>query len=110
MTTLENYTPHAELVYRPDGGEPLVLPQRGNARCTEQYEPGGTVGDLPLTLMRYGDVTGLPEPAAGVVYVVSQLVVNALPARGDLVFPSGLVRDGEGTIVGSAHLARPVTA
>lgn len=109
--TLQNYTPHTELVYRPDDGDPIVLPQQGNARCTEEYQPGGTLpgGELVMHL-RYGEVTGLPLPAAGVTYVVSQLVVNALPERDDLAFPAGLVRDDEGTIVGFRYLARPATA
>lgn len=108
MTRLVNYTPHAELTYRPDGGDVHVLPQQGNARCAEEHVPGGEVAPgLPLTLMRYGEVTGLPEAQDGVVVVVSQLVVNALPERTDLVFPAGLVRDDEGTIIGFRYLARP---
>lgn len=109
MTWLRNYTPHLDLVYRPDAGDAVVLPQEGNARCTEEYAPGGTFAgsDLPLTWLRYGPVTGLPDPEEGVVHVVSQLVVNALPERDDLAFPAGLVRDGSGTIVGFRLLARP---
>lgn len=110
MTRLANYTPHALLVYRPDGGEPIELPQLGNARCTEEYLPGGLLpGGLQLTLMGYGDVTGLPDPEPGVVYLVSQLAVNALPERTDVAFPAGLVRDNEGTIIGFRFLARPVS-
>ena len=110
MTTLANYTPHTALTYRPEGGEAVVLPQLGSARCAEEYLPAGKFhdGDLPLTLMRYGEVTGLPDPQPGTVFVVSQLVVNALPERTDLAFPAGLVRDGEGTIIGFRYLARPV--
>ena len=109
MTTLANYTPHTALTYRPEGGEVVVLPQLGSARCAEEYLPAGKFhdGDLPLTLMRYGEVTGLPDPQPGTVFVVSQLVVNALPERTDLAFPAGLVRDGEGTIIGFRYLARP---
>ncbi len=107
-TMLANYTPHATLTYRPDSAETIVLPQLGNARCQEEYIPAGTFddGDLPVTLMRYGQVTGLPDPQPGTVYVVSQLVVNALPERVDLAFPAGLVRDDEGTIIGFRYLAR----
>lgn len=109
MTRLVNYTPHAELVFRPVGGEPVVLPQQGNARCAEEFLPDGRFEgtDLPRTLMRYGQVAGLPEPAVGVVVVVSQLVVSACPDRTDLAFPAGLVRDRAGTIVGFRYLARP---
>ena len=108
MTRLANYTPHAVLTYRPDEGETIELPQLGNARCSEEYTPGGEFpSGLPLTLMQYGDVTGLPEPEPDTVYVVSQLVVGALPDRTDLAFPAGLVRDARGDIIGFRFLARP---
>ena len=108
MTRLANYTPHAVLTYRPDGGDALELPQVGNARCQEEFQADGQFdGGWPRTLMHYGAVNGLPAPEPGTVYVVSQLVVNALPERGDLAFPAGLVRDDEGTIIGFRYLARP---
>lgn len=77
--------------------------------ATRSYVQGGLLPgtDLPLTLMRYGAAEGLPDPVPGVVYLVSQLVVNACLDRRDLVFPAGLVRDAEGTIIGFRHLARP---
>lgn len=111
MQSIRNYTPHAMLVWRPESGDPVELPQQGNVRCAEQYVVGGVLPgtDLPFTLMRYGDAEGLPDPVKGVVFLVSQLVVNACPDRHDLVFPAGLVRDAEGTIIGFRHLARPAT-
>lgn len=110
MIRLENYTPHVLLTYRADGREPIELPQRGNARLSEEYMDGGWLpGGLPLTLVRYGQVSGLPDPAPGAVYVVSQLVVETLPDRDDVCFPAGMIRDDDGTIIGFRHLARPVT-
>lgn len=105
---LLNYTPHRELVYRPEGGEPIVLPQMGNVRLKEIYSPAGELPNgFPLVLLSYGEPMGLPNPEPGVVYVVSQLVVNACLQRSDLVFPAGLVRDGQGSIIGFTLLARP---
>lgn len=111
MDALKNYTPHQVLTYCPDDGIAVDLPQVGNARCTEEFIPGGSFpGGQPLTRLRYGEVTGLPEPEPGTVCVVSQLVVNALPDRTDLAFPAGLSRDGGGTIVGFRFLARPAAS
>ncbi|SHJ67755.1 hypothetical protein SAMN02745244_03023 [Tessaracoccus bendigoensis DSM 12906] len=108
MGELRNYTPHKVLTYRPDDGEPVVLPQRGNVRLVEQFDDGGLLPNgRPLTLLSYGLADGLPEATAGVVFVVSQLVVGAHPEREDLVFPAGLVRNDEGDIVGFRYLARP---
>ena len=108
MAGLKNYTPHKMLTYRPDDGDAVLLPQSGNVRLAESFVDGGTLPNgLPLTLLQYGAAEGLPDPVEGVVYVVSQLVVNAHPEREDIVFPAGLVRNDEGDIVGFRLLARP---
>lgn len=107
MDSLLNYTPHRELIYRPDDGDAIVLRQQGNVRLVEEYLPAGELANgLPLTWMRYGAPDGLPAPAPCVVYVVSQLVANACPERDDLVFPAGLVRNEHGDIIGFRLLAR----
>lgn len=106
---LRNYTPHNPLTYWPEGGEPVVLPQLGSARCRESIRANGSFdaqGDYPRAVISYGEVEDLPGPEPGVVYVVSQLVVRAHPERTDLAFPAGLVRDDEGTIIGFSVLAR----
>ncbi len=108
METLQNYTPHKMLVYMPEEGSELVLPQLGNVRLTETFRPGKPFPNgLPCTQVGYGDADGLPRPVDGVVYLVSQLVVGALPDRTDLAFPAGLVRNDAGDIVGFRLLARP---
>lgn len=107
---LLNYTPHDPLTYRPPGGEAQVLPQLGMARCREEVSDDGSfgdTGDYPRVRIGYGHVTGLPEPTEDAVYVVSQLVVAALPERDDLAYPAGLVRDDQGSITGFSLLARP---
>lgn len=109
---LHNYTPHALLTWLPPDGEPVPLPQLGTARCDEVHLQLGFFDEdqrLPRTVIRYANVTGLPEPEPGVIYVVSQLTVAARPDRDDLAFPAGLRRDAEGTIVGFTLLGRPVS-
>lgn len=111
MGTLQNYTPHRRLTYRPDGGRAVDLPHLGNVRLVENFVDAGLLPNgLTLTQVTYGAAEGLPEPAADVVLVVSQLVVNAYPERQDLVFPAGLVRNEGGDIVGFRYLARPAAA
>jgi len=56
-------------------------------------------GDLPTFEVKYGDITGLPDPEDGVVYIVSLLVLQATD-RTDVVAPAsghpGVVRkDGQ---------------
>ncbi|MDI9385875.1 MAG: hypothetical protein QM518_16415 [Verrucomicrobiota bacterium] len=105
---LQNFTPHRVLTYLPESGPAVDLPQRGNVRLTETFTPGPRFPNgLACTHVDYGTASGLPEPAQGVVYLVSQLVVSAFPDRTDLAFPAGLERDNDGTIVGFRILARP---
>ena len=108
MDQLQNYTPHKVLTYLPDSGHEVTLPKRGTVRLTETFALGEPFPNgLPCTRVGYGDAEGLPQPVDGVVYLVSQLVVGALPDRTDLAFPAGLVRNDAGDIVGFRLLARP---
>ena len=102
-----NLTPH-DITLLPADGEPITIPSTGVARCQETTTAVSGAGlPVPLQHLAYGEVTGLPDPAAGTVVIVSQLVCRALPGREDLVFPADLVRDESGTIVGCRALARP---
>lgn len=105
---LHNYTPHP-LVFRTPDGEELLLPSLGVARCREVHVSDGFFDadqTLPRTIIRYEDVTGLPEPELDVLYLVSQLVVSALPERDDIAYPAGLVRDEDGNVIGFTLLGR----
>jgi hypothetical protein len=106
--TLRNYTPH-HLIFE-HGDEQTDLPTLGTARCQEILTPAGNwdqAGQVPRISVGYGEVTGLPDPQPGVVYVVSQLVVRALPGRSDLAYPHNLRRDSAGTVVAFGTLAVP---
>jgi hypothetical protein len=48
----------------------------------------------------YGEVTDLPEAQEGVLLIVSGMVREQVPARGDVVSPGALVRDREGRPLG----------
>src|SRR5690606_31963979 len=59
-----------------------------------------------VTETTLGELEGLPDPADGVIYVVSRLVAEAAPHRDDLYFPGRLLRDEAGRVVGAESLAR----
>lgn len=96
-------------------GEEVVASLPGTvspARCTEVIRDTGSLLQsdglaVPLAEIAYGHVEGLPPAAPDTVYVVSQLVANAVPHRTDLYFPIDLVRDTKGDIIGCRRLARP---
>lgn len=61
----------------------------------------------PINVTTYGDVTGLPAPEDGTIYIVSLLVAQALRGtRDDVLIVDDTVRDEQGRIVGARGLAR----
>jgi hypothetical protein len=111
VTRLVNLTPHDPLDIWQGDEVVLSLPAAGPpARCREvavPVEPLVVDGvEVPVVELRYAEVSGLPEPRPGVAYVVSLLVIQAEPGRGDLFHPTALRRDANGTIVGCEGLAR----
>ena len=106
--TLRNYTPHHLTFLR--HGQAIELPSLGVARCEERLTAAGSwdeACEFPRIRVGYGQVSGLPGPEDDVIYLVSQLVVLALPGRTDLAYPHGLRRDAAGTITGFSDLAVP---
>lgn len=118
MTNIYNLTPHAINVHTAAFAEPLVFPSLGQARLVEEthdggesiyldpYGDGGMTIHVPVVGIKFGRVDGLPEPVPGTVYVVSRMIVDALPARSDLVAPHDVVRDGAGRIIGCRGFSR----
>jgi len=120
-----NFTPHSIDVYRrqdvlPDTGRGFVprhgrkpvfiIPSSGLARAMASESPAGTVDGIPLVEVQYGRLEGLPKPTLGTWLVVSAITAQAARASGrttdDLLLTTGLVRDGDGRIVGCTAFAR----
>jgi hypothetical protein len=115
-TFVINYTPHTVTLLRANDSAEMVFESRGTARCAESLEridpldwdpfgDGGMLCHLPRVRRSFGEVSGLPAPQAGVAYIVSQLVQDALPDRTDLMVPAEVVRDESGRIVGCKSFA-----
>jgi hypothetical protein len=111
---IRNLTPHPIRVLREqDDSVLLEIPSEGVARVAVDAEPAGHAVQgkvrkvlVPLHEVRYGAPEGLPEPAPGVLLVVSAVVRAACPDRRDLVSPHDLVRDEAGRVIGCRGLAR----
>lgn len=102
---LRNCTPHPLNIHLPDGSVRSLPPSGISPRVATVTSPAEPVDDVPVVTSRLGEVTGLPEPEAGVFLVVSQIVAGA-SGRPDLLFPGELVRDEAGRPVGCRGLAR----
>lgn len=87
-------TTTTEVVGWIDPQHPYVNPPLGYEKAYE-----GREWQIPVVRTQFGEVTGLPEPVLAVLYVVSQMVADALPGREDLVVPVDLVRDEKGVVL-----------
>lgn len=100
-----NLTPHVLSLQREDGTF-ITVPASGTvARCEEQRVKVGAVAGLAIYETSYGNVTGLPDPQPGTVYVVSALVAKAA-GREDVLAPGQALRDEAGVVVGAIGLSR----
>ena len=95
-TTFVNLTPHAITVN--DGVNVVVFPPSGTVARATQTASEPVNG---IALVTTGEVSGLPSPSDGVVYIVSAMVLTAVPHRHDVVCPftGRAKRDDAGRIV-----------
>ena len=107
---LVNLTPHA-LTVIPLAGEGISLaPSGAVARVTTARAVVDTLdGGIEVFATSFGEVTGLPEPREGDVFIVSGLVAGhpSLRGRTDVLSPGELVRGPDGQPTGCRGLSRP---
>ena len=105
MTTIVNCTPHCINFFTEDGAEVAIEPCGHVARCTVTTRQVGTCNGIRVNESQFGEVTGLPEPQADTVYVVSAMVLTALHGtRSDVLGLSEYVRNEAGQVVGAKAL------
>jgi len=105
-----NLTPHPVILVFDDGSTYEVPASGRIARVETVQEVTGyiTINEKQFPIMRqkYGEVKGLPEAQEGVLYVVSNVVAQALGGkRPDVVVPADFVRDEQGRIIGCKAFA-----
>lgn len=105
-TELINLTPHAITVLDQNNNVMLTIPSSGIARAEQTRERIGDIGGIPISKTGYGKVIDLPNPKAGVAYIVSVLTAQAAPDRKDLYIVDDMVRDENGNIIGCRALAQ----
>jgi hypothetical protein len=108
---IKNYTPHDVTVFT--GDTKVVFQVEGEARVEQENVPVEFNSDVPVVRTTYGEITGLPKQqlqqdgTPTVYYIVSSLVVQAAKRDGrrDLLFPTDMVRDEKGRLIGCKVLA-----
>jgi hypothetical protein len=102
MSTLINLTPHSVII-----GSLTVPPSGTVARVAATRRQVGSIPledgtTVPAFVPAFGDVTDLPAPQKGAIYIVSAMVRShtAVAQRSDVASPGQLVRDAAGQIIG----------
>lgn len=98
--------PHI-IIIRPEGWADtapsiVIRPAGAVARVAATQVQIGQAGPVPIVRTTYGEVTGLPAPQPGTIYVVSGLVRGAITGRPDVVAPDTgptAIRGQDGQIV-----------
>ena len=107
---IRNLTPHEVKVMDNDGNVIATFSSEGEARARQHDVLVGEIAGIPIVKTEFGEVTGLPEPAEGVVFIVSKITRDAADDQGrttdDLLIPSQAVRDDQGHIIGCRAFAR----
>ncbi len=105
-----NLTPHKVKVVDDDNNVVATFPSSGVARAYQHDVLASEIDLIPVVKTEFGEVSGLPEPTEGAVFIVSRITVEAARAQGrstdDLLVTSGAVRDDQGRIVGCRAFAR----
>jgi hypothetical protein len=99
-----NLTPHPLVLEH--HGENMTIESSGIARCATTETEVDIIDGIPIVTTQFGMVTGLPDPAPGVVYVVSSITAQAVPDRADVFVPARPVRDEKGRIIACRALGR----
>jgi len=111
---IRNLTPHPITLANGDTSI-TIQPEPVPARCAQIDEVVGEVAltdstytdfSVPIVRSTYGEITGLPEPQEGVIYVTSLLVAQAAAAQGrrDVFAVGRPIRDAQGRIVAAGAL------
>lgn len=112
VTDVINLTPHNINIMDDDNRVILIVePEEQTARIAATTGRVGTINhsgevDIPVSESQFGEPVNLPNPINGAIFIVSRLLVAALPDRTDLYFPNEIVRDDRGVVLGCKSLSR----
>jgi len=104
--TIINKTPHDVVLVSDKRNVIKTFPRASSPlRLEQSTEKVGAIGDIPISKTSFGG-SKLPEEKEGTIYIVSSLLCQAYPDRGDFYIPNETVRDENGRIIGCNSLSR----
>lgn len=100
-----NLTQH-DLTIVLENGDDLVLPASGKvARVTFSTQQVDELDGIPIFKTVYEpEVTGLPEPQDGVIYIASSMAAQTAK-RDDVLAPTKLIRGNDGQVIAAGGFA-----
>lgn len=100
-----NLTQH-DLTIILENGDSLVFPASGEvARVTFSTQQVDEVIGIPIYKTIYEpEVTGLPEPEDGTIFIVSSMAAQTAK-RHDVLAPTKLIRDDDGQVIAAGGFA-----
>lgn len=104
---IANLTPHAINIVDAENNSKMIFPPSGVIARIETSSHCQTTLDnkVPIYTTVYGDVEGLPlDDHSPTLFIVSNMVKNALPDDSRLIAPSQLVRNDKGEVIGCKGL------
>ena len=105
---LVNLTPHKLDIHCEDDEILMIEPSGEEARISIENIPQDNIVvhgcmSVPTSLSVPGEITGLPDPKEGVLYITS-LAVAQKANRKDVLSPGELIRDDENRVIGCKGL------
>jgi hypothetical protein len=102
-----NATPHTLNIVCADGSIREIAPSGIVPRLGQTREKTHILDGIEVFHVRLGELENLPEEDEDgeTVYIVSRMVLDAAPGRGDLLSPGELVRDWSGKVIGCQGLS-----
>ena len=96
-----NLTPHDVSIYTEDRKIIKTYAYSGQiARLAQRAEVVDYIDGIPIKVSRNRRITGLPEPQEGVLYIVSDIVLNCCRHRTDLIAPGSKIYDDNRRVIG----------
>lgn len=102
-----NLTPHVLNVKKTDGTYLTIAPSGTVARVATSTVTLPPIDGVSVSSVLFGDVSDLPNPVDGVIYITSMLVAQAAK-RADVLSPGSLIRDDSGQPVGCDGLSSSI--
>jgi hypothetical protein len=105
MTKFVNATPHVLNIVCADGSIREIAPSGIVPRLAQTRQVSHILDGIEISRVQMGEIEGLPEEEDETVLIVSRMVLDAIPERGDMLAPGELVRDSSGKVIGCKGLS-----